>query len=294
MSLPQTIKSLFDHTVSISYNGHSNEHPIIVLNALKNIIGDERQSPSQKLLDGMAELSERYPKRTDDQAVLDRATKDGLGLTVFISDLEEACQNGNPLDMETEAARLQWVSENGLGGLEVLIEVALQDFDRLGLFAYHLQRANAFNQDVKNTWTYTRCILKEIAKSPLPEPHGKVEGSEYKVENVPGNQEQLNKMAAARRLWDGNYIRINGFRRELSHWFDTISIAEFHERNIMNGLEGYVKNGGNFFIELAEGLIGNPDWVSKVVQLEALRYFSKNASHENLPIISHQMEAIIS
>ena len=87
---------------------------------------------------------------------------------------------------------------------------------------------------------------------------------------------------------------IDGFRRELSHWFDTISIEEFHERNIMNGLEGYVKNGGNFFIELAEGLIGNPDWVYKVVQLEALRYFSKNASHGNLPIISHQMEAIIS
>ena len=61
----------------------------------------------------------------------------------------------------------------------------------------------------------------------------------------------------------------------------------------MNGLEVYVKNGGNFFIELAEGLIGNPDWVSKVLKLEALRYFSKNASHENLQIISYQMEGII-
>jgi len=293
MSLPQTIKSLFDRTVSINYDGHSNEHPIIVLNALKNIIGDNQKSPSQSLLDAMSEVSEQNVQRNDDQYVLDCAAKDGLGLTVFISDLEDACQSGNPLDMETEAARLQWVSENGLGGLEVLIEVALQDFDRLGLFAYHLQRANAFNQDVKNTWFYTRCILKEIAKSPLPEPHGKVEDRECKVDNVPGNQEQLNKMAAARRLWDGNYIRIDGFRRELSHWFNTIPIEESHKKNIMNGLEGYVKNGGNFFIELAEGLIGNPDWVSKVVQLEALRYFSKNASHENLQIISYQMEGII-
>jgi len=41
-------------------------------------------------------------------------------------------------------------------------------------------------------------------------------------------------------------------------------------------------------------LIGHPEWESKIIKLEALRYFSKNASHENLPIISHQMEAIIS
>ena len=146
MSLPQTIKSLFDRTVSINYDGHSNEHPIIVLNALKNIIGDNQKSPSQSLLDAMSDVSEQNVQRNDDQSVLDRAAKDGLGLTVFISDLEDACQSGNPLDMETEAARLQLVSDNGLGGLEVLMEVALQDFDRLGLFAYHLQRANAFNR----------------------------------------------------------------------------------------------------------------------------------------------------
>ena len=122
MSLPQTIKSLFDQTVSINYDGHSNEHPIIVLNALKNIIGDNQKSPSQSLLDAMSEVSEQNVQRNDDQSVLDRAAKDGLGLTVFISDLEEACQNGNPLDMETEAARLQWASENGLGGVRGIAE----------------------------------------------------------------------------------------------------------------------------------------------------------------------------
>ena len=294
MSLPNTIKSCFDRSVSSDYDGPSNSHPIIVLNALKNIIGDNQKSPSQSLLDAMSEVSEQNVQRNDDQFILDRAAKDGLGLTVFISDLEEACQNGNPLDMETEAARLQWVSENGLGGLEVLIEVALQDVDRLGLFAYHLQRANAFNQDVKNTWPYTRCILKEIAKSPLPEPHGKLEDVAWKMDDMPNASAQLNELAAAKRLWNGEYVRINGIRRELSHWFSTVSTVNIHEKNIMNGLEAYVKNGGNFFIELAEELIGHPEWESKIIKLEALRYFSKNASHENLQIISHQMEAIIS
>ena len=294
MSLLDKIKICFDRSVISDYDGPSNVHPIIQLNALKNIIGDDRQTPSQILLDALSKLSERHSQRTDDQAVLDSAAKDGLGLPVFISDLEDACQSGNPLDMEMEAARLQWVSENGLGGLEVLMEVALQDFDRLGLFSYHLQRSNAFNQDIKNTWPYTRCLLKEIAKAPLPEPHQKRDDESWGMDPVPSDETLVNKMAAARRLWHGEYIRINGMRRELSNWFSTVSIKETHIKNIMNGLENYVNNGGNFFIELAEGLIGNPAWESEIIQLEALRYYSKNASSENLPIISSHLEAIIS
>ena len=52
----------------------------------------------------------------------------------FISDLEDACQAGNYKKMEYEAARLQSVSENGLSGLEGLIELGLQDLDYFGLF----------------------------------------------------------------------------------------------------------------------------------------------------------------
>ncbi|MDG2398279.1 MAG: hypothetical protein P8M59_03085, partial [Candidatus Marinimicrobia bacterium] len=95
----------------MDYDGPSKAHPIIVLNALKNIIGDNRNKPSQKLLDSMAYQTEKHPQRSDDQKVLDQTAKDGLGLTVFISDLEKERKKGNPIEMEQEAARLQWVSE---------------------------------------------------------------------------------------------------------------------------------------------------------------------------------------
>ncbi len=292
MSLPDKIKSFFDRVVTSNYDGPSTNHPIICLNALKNVLGDNRQTPSQPMLDAMAELAERFPQRTNDQAVLDRAAKDDLGLTVFISDLEDACQTGNPLEMETEAARLQWVSENGLGGLEVLIEVALQDFDRLGLFAYHLQRANAFNQDVKKTWPYTRCLLREISKSPLPEPHDKVDFNPSIMDQVPSDRGRLKNMAAARRLWDGDYIRINGIQREVSNWLSTVTVGESSDKNIVDGLEDYIKNSGNFFIQMAENLIGNPEWETKIIQLEALRYFAKNGSPKNLSIISSHLKEL--
>ena len=290
MSLQNEIKSYFDRAAALVYDGPSVIHPIITLNALKNIIGDNRNNPSQKLLDEMAKVVESYPERIDDQARLDRVAKNGLGQTVFISDLEDACQNGNPLEMEYEAAHLQWISENGLGVLEALIEVALQDFDRLGTFSYHLQRANAFNQEIKNTWTYTRCLLKEIVKSPLPEPHAKVE-IDYKLK-VSSKKNQVTALASAGRLWEGDYIRIKGIRRELSYWLSSASVEMGTGEKIMNGLEDYVKKGGNFFIEMAEGLISNLNHEAKIIQLEALRYFVKNSIKSDLPVISKHLEAL--
>ena len=59
----------------------------------------------------------------------------------------------------------------------------------------------------------------------------------------------------------------------------------------MNGLEDYVNNGGNFFIEMAEGLISNLNYEAKIIQLEALRYFVKNSIKSDLPVISKHLEA---
>ena len=64
-------------------------------------------------------------------------------------------------------------------------------------------------------------------------------------------------------------------------------------KNIINGLEDYVKNGGKFFIELAEGLLKYPKWESKIVQLEALRFFCLNSHSENLPTISSHLEEYV-
>ena len=133
--------------------------------------------------------------------------------------------------MEKEAARVQWVSENGLAGLDLLIEVALQDFDRLGTFAYHLQRGNIFQQDVNNTWQYSRCLLKEIVKTPLPEPHPKKNVNPELIVNTiltKRTDSPISIFTAAIRLWEGEHVRISGYRRELSHWY---SKSKFDDQN---------------------------------------------------------------
>ena len=299
MSLTKTIKSYFDRSVTSIYDGSSNKHPIIALNSLKNIIGDDRQNPSQRLLDAMADLAEKYPQRKDDKAVLDTVAKEGIGYTVFIADLEDACQSGDSLAIEKEAARVQWVSENGLAGLDLLIEVALQDFDRLGTFAYHLQRGNIFQQDVNNTWQYSRCLLKEIVKTSLPEPHPKKNVNPELIMNTiltKSTDSPISIFTAAIRLWEGEHVRISGYRRELSHWYSKSKFDDQIEinQNVMKGLENYLKNGGNFFIQMAEKLIKNHGWELQIIELEALRYLlNKVSSNKNLVNISSYLREIM-
>ena len=180
---------------------------------------------------------------------------------------------------------MQWVSDNGLGGLEALVEVSLQDFERLGTFAFHLLRSNIFNRDIKNTWPYTRCLLKEISKKPLPEPHvyNEIECDLIKSEN----ELQIINLCSAHRLWNGNYVRSLGYKREISHWIKHQEIIEYieNEEKISSNLQDYYDNGGNFFIEIAEDLIDNDQ---DIIFLESLRYLIKKRK-DYLPFVSHQI-----
>ena len=274
--LSDRIKECFDRSVSSEFNGLSEEHPIIILNALKNIIGDNREEYSKKLLEFMERKSKEFPKREDDQSILDETAKEGLGLTVFVSDLEDACQEGIPSKIEKEAAKLQWVSENGLGGFEALIEVALQDFNRLGAFSFHLFRSNIFNRNIMKTWTYTRCLLKEIFKKPLPDPH------EHEVVEcdilIGDTQSQTVNFTSAQRFWSGEYVRLEGYKREISYWIKNRYIQNDIEvdNNIKKEITRYFNSGGNFFIEITEDLI---DKDSDIVYLESLRYLSKQSEN---------------
>ena len=205
---------------------------------------------------------------------MDDIAKEGIGLTVFVSDLEDACQSGIPENIEKEAARLQWVSDNGLGGFETLIEVALQDFERLGKFSFHLFRSNIFNRDINKTWLYTRCLLKEICKKPLPEPH---ENIDVDCDLLIGNTKtQTLNFTSAHRFWNGEYVRLGGYRREISFWIKnhyTQNEIEI-DNNTRKEISFYFKNGGNFFIELAEDLIKNEN---DIVYLESLRYLARQS-----------------
>ena len=84
--LSKKIKEYLDRCVASNFTGKSSEHPIIVLNAIKNIIGDNRTEPSNKLLELLKNKAHQFPAREDDQSILNEVAKDGVGLTIFVSE----------------------------------------------------------------------------------------------------------------------------------------------------------------------------------------------------------------
>ena len=287
MNLLEEIKECFDRCILSKYDGPPSEHPIVYLNSIKNIIGDNKKIPSKILLDRLKKASNALPKRKDDQKVFNEILKEGIGLTVFISDLEEACQAGDYNKMEHEAARLNSVSENGISGLEILVELGLQNFDHFGLFCYHLHRANLFNHNPGVSWNYTRCILNELCKVSLPEPH---ENNDIKLELNPElYNENISLFIAAYRLSKIDSVRKNGFNREISYWIskqDLASHSENHDKKANSDLIEYSNNGGELFINFAEELIDTP---GKIVVLDSLRYLTNHGTPDHLPYIYNQL-----
>ena len=278
MKIQDKIKATFDKCAKIKFEGDSNDHPIIYLNILKNIIGDNKEKPSNTLMNKMIEISEEYPPRDKDEIFLSEIASEGLGMTVAVADLQDACQSGNWEEAKKVAARLQHVSENGLGLIEALIELSLQDFDRMGIFSYHLQRANTFNQNNNNNWIYAVCLFNELKKKNLKQPH-KAKNAKFSY-NLLDEHPDIIKYSVCARLWQGDYVRVSSFQRELSHWIHVSDNKK--STNIVNtlsldGLDNYRKKRGDFFINLAEVFIED---LEALKSLEAFRFFVKQANEE--------------
>ncbi len=78
------------NAASCIYNGNSNSHPIILINSLKNILGDVRSNPSNIILDFIRNHTNKLEDNRNDKIYLEKTTKEEIGLTVFISDLEDS------------------------------------------------------------------------------------------------------------------------------------------------------------------------------------------------------------
>ena len=161
--------------------------------------------------------------------------------------------------------------------------MSLQDFDRMGIFSYHLQRANTFNQNNKNNWIYAVCLFNELKKQNLKQPH-KAKNVKFSY-NLLDRHRDIIKYSVCARLWQGDYVRVSSFQRELSHWIHVSDNKK--STNIVNtlssdGLDNYRKKRGDFFINLAEVFIED---LEALKFLEAFRFFVKQANEEEYYIL---------
>jgi len=298
-SLEKNLATLLLQSASTIYNDTPIVHPVVCMNAIKNILGDVRDSPSEILLTYAGNYVSGLKPREKDQKVLEDMPEDGIGLSIFISDLEDACQQGDAVQVQEEAARVYLAADGSPAILEILAELALQNVEGNGGFIFHCLRAFAFNPEKERVWSFVQCILQTMKNQPLPEPNeGTNNGPNDLVPIFLKCEQPIDwiTVAAVWRLWESEYMRLPGFKREISHWISNQNITQNGNPDGSNpdNMVKFRNEGGNYFVKLAEDITQSKgNIVERLIALEALRFFVKKMPIDCLPIVSKKINFLM-
>jgi len=293
--LVQILNDLLFCSVSVKQSTIKDLHPVCVLNSIKNLIGDDRENPSKALLEFSLDYLCSFEFRDDDQTQLDEVVRDGIGLTAFLGDLEDACQQGEWEDLQKLTAKTFMASDRSRGTMDAFAELALQDCEKSAIFIFHLLRAYQFQEVKEDNWAFTKCILEWMRVKPLPEPHDQTDSSPSDVHDLMIESGDLSLLGAVSRLWEGDYVRIRGYQREISHW---CSQAFFTTLNIKPSLNHWLlKDKKRKFIHEAETIVksqmSQSEKANALVILEAVRSLLKTASPTQFGILGTRVDQFL-
>lgn len=293
--LVQILNDLLFCSVSVKQSTIKDLHPVCVLNSIKNLIGDDRENPSKPLLEFSLDYLCSFEFRDDDQTQLDEVVRDGIGLTAFLGDLEDACQQGEWEDLQKLTAKTFMASDRSRGTMDAFAELALQDCEKSAIFIFHLLRAYQFQEVKEDNWAFTKCILEWMRVKPLPEPHDQTDSSPSDVHDLMIESGDLSLLGAVSRLWEGDYVRIRGYQREISHW---CSQSFFTTLNIKPSLNHWLlKDKKRKFIHEAETIVksqmSQSEKANALVILEAVRSLLKTASPTQFGILGTRVDQFL-
>ena len=297
-SLRDFLAYYLKESVLANHLDSSRHHPVITVNALKNIIGDDVDHPSEILLKSAYELVKDLPKRSSDSELLNRASADGLGETAFVSDIWEKLESGDIDTLELEAAKIHLVSDRSPAVFESLAEYALTNIPEFGSFTYHVLRAFAFQNDPKGSWPFIMCVLGELKEVSVFEMHPETDHKPREYIGsvvVNGNQDQWLDLAGAARLWASEYIRTENYHREISHWLSTLgeNIPLPPADKKAPELTDFTNSADSYFIGLAEDVIAKENGLRKIPVLEALRTLARRVSKKDIPHVEAQIQLFL-
>ena len=286
--LVQYINTLLHYSASIKWKKEITDHPLIVINSIKNIISDNRDKPSEILLKYCLDIIIEKPVR-DDNKYIDQVKDNGIGSAVFVGSLEDAIQSGDWEKAKITAAKIFLASDNSRAVIDTISDLGLQNVENNGLFIFHALRALHFKQEKVHIWTYACCLIDILQSGTLPEPHIRkdLEPNNLIDQILSYNDvELLVKYIAIHRIWSGDYIRQNSYNREISHWLSKLDFSfEKIDKN-----EAEIKSDKNIiynnYIDVAENIISQKSSVKQIsiniIILEAIRYIEIIKPGKNL------------
>lgn len=290
--LVQRITQQINRAVRSMHTEDPRLHPIILVNSVKNIIGDDRQSPSEILLDFTDRYLSNRQMRVGDDELLEKIQKEGLGLTVFVDDMETALNSKNKEEMEIQTIRQILVSNRSHAVLESLAELALLDFQKMGLFTLHWLRSYQFRHDQNLLWPYCRSMIHELLKAdlkPLTLNSTNISTNDIMQHLQPQNFEQWGNLSAACRFISDEYIRTDSYKKSIVEWLAKKSMQIEFDHSLSEGLKQKFYPHGRLFIDHAEKFVQTLDIqiaTEKIIKLESLRSLYKlSLSYDNSSLV---------
>ena len=287
-ALVKYLNTLLYYSVSINWKNNVKDHPIIVINAMKNIIADNIDKPSKILLNHGLDILIGKQVR-DDKKYLSDIEVSGPSTTVFVGSLEDAIQANDWEKAKILNAKIFLASDRSRAIIDTIADVGLQNIQSNALFIFHILRAFHFKQKKSQVWSYACCLINILESKSLPGPHSKKDIDPGKlIDSVLSNNdpELLLTFAAISRIWDDEYVRERSYKREISHWLykNKSSI----EKNNIDLSKIAINQNLDYdnYINIAERIISEGssfEYISKrIVELEAIRYFAKTKPKKNL------------
>ena len=294
--LVQIINDLIFVSASIDLPPNEKTHPIAVINSIKNVISDDLHNPSKLLLEYGVKYLIKFEFRLKDKEFLSEVVRIGAGETVFTGDLEDACQENNWEEAKILVAKLFLASDQSRATLDTLVELALQDPSQNSLFCFHLLRAYQFQELKEDNWAFICCIFDHLSKKEMPKPHKNEKIEIEQFQNGMFFKSDPILFSSVLRLWNGDYVRIRGYQRELSHWIKKNSRTNKNQnfttsKNIENSLTP------PNFIKKAEAVVTRKNKIKNIaddlINLEAFRFLYKKKSKEEKDYIYYLISKIV-
>ena len=254
-------------------------HPICVINSIKNFIGDDKDNPSLKLMKFVIDYLQDFEFRKNDELRLQESFIKDVGQTVFVGEFEDACQNGNWEDAEVLMFKIFSASDKSRSILDTLVDLALQNTPENVLFVYHLLRGFQFREKKSDSWVFIKCLYLQIKLNGIGKAHDSVEIIPDIIKKKVIQDGNIITFSAIQNIWNGDYVKIRSYRRELSYWLNEMRFDESIETNLIDN--HFLTNLNNqFYIGLAEKIINQKISISQkatsLVTLEAIRSITKN------------------
>ena len=292
--LVEYLNTLLYYSVSIDWTSDIKDHPLIVINSIKNILSDNRNKPSKILLNYCLDILIKGTIR-DDIKYIDEIKNEGIASTVFVGNLEDSLQSGDWDKAKILAAKIFLASDRSRAVIDTIADIGLQNIEHNGVFIFHLLRAFHFKQEKSQTWSYACCLIEVLRSKPIPYPHIRKELKPNELFDqiiTCRNPDLLVSYMAMFRIWDGDYVRQNSYNREISHWLSTKQ-SLLKKMKIKESKIASDNDMDNNYIKITEKIISQRvsfgQILKKITILESIRYITKIRPDKNLYYYAGQL-----